>query len=473
MLPNNHPDPKVRLSQLCHAIQSVYASVFWREARTYVAGTPHEVDEQKMAVVIQQVVGQRHGTRFYPHMSGVAHSYNDYPVGKQKAEDGIAHVALGMGHIVVGGGATLRFSPASPTVLPQFPNAESVFAGSQREFWAVDLSRPDLEVTTDAEASLTRHPLSVAQEDGTLALAGSVYCSGDDTIRENLKLAGPRIITFNNLLKWQALPVAQALRELLALLRERVGEDVEIEFALDVADWGKPEVAGREPRTPRLYLLQIRPMAHRELSAAPIAFDEIEDGALLCRTDLALGHGSIETVRDIVYVREQKTNAAMGRKLTTSIAELNGQLERAGRPYMLVGPGRWGSSDPYLGVPVNWQDISGVRVIVEQPIEGRHVEPSQGTHFFRNVTARHIGYLTVRDTDESWLDIAWLDDQEASYEDEWLRHVRLDDPLGVYLDGRRGRAVVSQAVLSGRQDGGPEGRRNRCDATLDETPHSG
>ena len=433
-------------AQLCQAIQSVYASVFWREARTYVAGTRHEVDEQKMAVVVQQVIGQRYGERFYPHLSGVAQSHNDYPIGKQKAEDGIAHIALGLGHIVVGGGATIRFSPGSPTVLPQFPTAESVLHGSQREFWAVDLSRPDLALTSDADASLQRFSLDIAREDGTLALAGSVYCADDDAIRENLTLSGPRVVTFNNLLKWNAAPLAKAVAELLALLRERVGEDVEIEFALDMADWGRSLPKGQK-REPRLYLLQVRPMADRELDAAPVDLDSLDDSTLLCRTDVSLGRGSIEDIRDIVYVSAHRSDPASGRKLRQRIGKLNKQLTREKRPYMLIGPGRWGSSDPYLGVPVSWQDISGARVIVELPMEGRSVEPSQGTHFFHNVTARRIGYLTVRDTTDSWLDAEWLVAADAASEDPLVRHVRLEDPLGVYLDGRQGCSVVSHRPI--------------------------
>ncbi len=468
MLPNNHADPAERLAQLCQAIQSVYASVFWREARTYVAGTPHEVDEQKMAIVIQQVVGKRYGDRFYPHMSGVAQSYNDYPIGKQKPEEGVAHVALGLGHIVVGGGSSLRFSPASPTVLPQYANAESVHRASQREFWAVDLSHPDLPVTTDAEASLKRHPLEVAQQDGPLSLAGSVYCEDDDVIRENLKLAGPRVVTFNNLLKWNAVPVSLALSEILALLRERIGAEVEIEFALDMADWGRSMPKRVKRQDPRLYILQVRPMAQRELGAAPVDFDNVSDAALLCRTDMSLGHGSIETVRDIVYVTAHRTDPAMGRAVIERIDEINHRLAKEQRHYMLVGPGRWGSSDPYLGISVHWPNISGVRVIVEQPMEGRHVEPSQGTHFFRNVTARRIGYLTVRDSAESWLDLGWLDEHEAVFEDELVRHVRLAEPIGVYLDGPRGRSVISHERID--RAGSPPHRPQR---TVEEPSNSG
>jgi Pyruvate phosphate dikinase, AMP/ATP-binding domain len=452
MLPNVHPDPDVRFLEMLRGIKCVYASTFWRDAQTYVAGTPHDSDDQKMAVVIQQIIGSRFGDRYYPVMSGVAQSYNDYPIAPQRAEDGVAHVAIGLGHTVVGGGIALRFSPGAPMSLPQFPDAESFVDGSQRQLLALDLSRPLLAWSDGPEASLVRCDLKQAESDGVLGLVGSVFCPGDDVIREGLHQRGPRLVTFNSILKYNALPLAAALRDILAVLQQGMGEEVEVEFALDV-----PE---SDPKTmtlsggARLYVLQVRPMSAPEQRQLLRNLDEVSDDHLLARTDVALGHGSHESIRDVVWVEADRLGSVTARARVAAVAALDEELRAAGRPYLLVGPGRWGSSDPTLGVGVRWADIAGARVIVETPIGARRVEPSQGTHFFRNITAARVGYVTIRSTDTSWLDktrleAAWLDSgRRTTTADEAVRHIRFDEPLGVHLDGRRGVAViVTRAAL--------------------------
>jgi CheY-like chemotaxis protein len=434
MLPNNDPDPRFRFQELLRAIKAVYASAFWQDARTYLAGTPHDADDQKMAVVIQQVVGRAHGERFYPPMSGVAQSYNYYPIGGQTAEDGVAHVALGLGHTVVGGGVALRFSPGAPTVLPQFPTAESFLQGSQLRFQALDLSRPRFSWSDGPEASLVSCDLSDAETDGTLQLVGSVYDATDDIIRENFRLKGPRLVTFNNILKWNSLPLADALTRLMGMLRESMGEEVEIEFALDV-----PSIIGPPNRTTRLYVLQVRPMTAPDQRQLHHDLDQLDRELLLCRTDVALGHGSYTPIRDIIQVRASRLNQRRSRELARRVGDLNKTL--SDRPYLLVGPGRWGSTDPTLGVGVTWADIAGAAVIMEVPIGKRRIEPSQGTHFFRNITASRIGYLSVSSTQASWLDEAWLEEHSMGEEDA-VRHIQLVTPIAVHIDGRKGKAVI-------------------------------
>jgi CheY-like chemotaxis protein len=445
MLPNNDPDREARFGALVRAIQAVYASAFWRDARTYLAGTPHEVMDQKMAVVIQQVIGQRHGTRYYPPMSGVVQSYNFYPVGAQKHDDGVAMVALGLGHMVVTGGTALRFSPAAPTVLPQFATAASFLAGTQRQFYALNLAHGALDVHDGPEATLALCELEAAEADGTLAVAGSVYCAEDDVIRENLAVDGTRIVTFNNVLKWNSVPLAPALTELCALLRDGMGEEVEIEFALDLRVPAPDEPPERQRRGARLYVLQVRPMTSPLERQLPIDLQRIERDALLCRTDSALGHGSSEDIRDVVWVERDVLDAASGRQIVARVGEINARLAAGSRPYLLIGPGRWGSSDPTLGLGVGWAHISGARVIVETPIGERRVEPSQGTHFFRNITAARIAYLSVAQDAQSFLDRAWLEEKwrsSGAVEEVGVRHLTLDEPLSVHLDGRRGVAVI-------------------------------
>ncbi len=455
MLPNNQADDAFRFEEVLRAIKAVYASAFWRDARNYLAGTPHDADDQKMAVVIQQVVGQRFGARFYPAASGVAQSYNYYPIGGQRPDDGVAHLALGLGHTVVSGGVALRFSPGAPTVLPQYPTAQSFFERSQRSFWAVDLKRAAVSWRDDPpEASLIRCELADAEEDGVLPLVGSVYCVADDVIRENFSLAGPRIVSFNNILKWNSLPLAEALSDLLAMLRDAMGEEVEVELAVDIpparddapsSHSGSYPAPGSQPprRGARLYLLQLRPMTSPEQRHLHQNIDALPPERLLCRTHLALGHGSYEGICDVVEVRASQLGAATSRALAARVSALNAELAREGRPYLLIGPGRWGSSDPTLGVSVSWADISGARIIVETPIGAHSVEPSQGTHFFRNITAARIGYLTVSDSERSWLDRGWLDERAGGApSDASVRHIRLAEPTAVHIDGRRGHAVI-------------------------------
>lgn len=446
MLPNNHPDAERRFADVLDAIRSVYASSFWREAQQYLAGTPHEADEQKMAIVIQQVIGHQYGTRYYPHMSGVAQSYNYYPIGAQEASDGVASVALGMGQTVVGGGVTLRFSPGAPTVLPQFPSAEAFLNGSQTTFLALDLSPRDVDLEAGPAACLVRADLSDAEADGTLAVAGSVFCAGDDVIRENMALNGPRVVTFNNVLKWNSVPLAEALTQLLALLRKGIGEEVEIEFALDMAPWlREPDNASMYPnatserRAARLYVLQVRPMTSPRDVDQVVDLDQLDDDQLLCRTNRALGHGVIEGIHDIIYVTAEQLDSSRSRSIAAEVGRFNEHLMREKRPYLLIGPGRWGSSDPTLGISVGWRDIAAARVIVETPIGTRQVEPSQGTHFFRNITARRVGYLTLGPRD--LFDRQWLA-ARATADGPAVKHIRLEHALSVHLDGRKGHAVI-------------------------------
>lgn len=448
MLPNNHPDPEVRFTDLRQAVKAVYASAFSRDARTYVAGTPHEIDDQKMAVVIQQVVGRPHGTRFYPQLSGVAQSFNFYPVGGQRPEEGIAAIALGLGHMVVGGGQVLSFSPGAPNVLPQFPDTAAVLRNTQLRFYAVDLARPRVDLFSGPEASLIECDLETAEQDGMLELAGSVYCAGDDVFRETMTAPGPRVVTFANLLKWNALPLAKGLRTLLEVLRDGVGGEVEIEFALDLRDWGQDAPRGQRRRLPRLFVLQVRPLAAPEYHR--LEFDPLDLPAeeVFCRADKSLGDGVLRNVRDVVYVTKADVDSSFTRAAARDVSAVNERLTAEERPYLLIGPGRWGTSDPSLGVPVNWADIAGVRAIIESPMGGHHVEPSQGTHFFNNVTAKRIGYLTLCEGAGSFLDVEWLGNQPALTETERVRHVRLEQPLVICLDGLHGTAMILKSLAS-------------------------
>ncbi|MHB8874425.1 MAG: PEP/pyruvate-binding domain-containing protein [Myxococcaceae bacterium] len=447
MLPNNHPDPQVRLTELCQAIKAVYASTYSEDARAYIGGTPYSIEEEKMAVLVQEMVGKPHGTRFYPHAAGVAVSYNYYPVGHQRAEDGLAMVALGLGQTIVQGGAALQFSPNAPGILPQFGSAQDYLRFSQSKFYALDMTRPTVDFLQGADASLAQYELSAAEEDSTLSLVGSVYNRDDDTIRDNLNLPGARVVTFHNILKYEAIPLAPALATLLKLFTEGMGGAVEIEFALDGGDWGRAVERGKEPEVPSLYVLQVRPQATQALDAS-VETGGFGDDEVLCRTDRALGHGAVDDLRDIVFVKRQDLGAGETPAVAAEVGAINARLQAEKRPYLLVGPGRWGSSDSRLGIPVKWAQIAGAKVIVETNFADREVEPSQGAHFFHNVTSFRIGYLTLshldrRDTaDRRQLDQGWFERQPTFFESPAVRHLRLERPLRVRLDGRKGVAVI-------------------------------
>jgi DNA-binding response OmpR family regulator len=449
MLPNNHLDPEERWGQLARAVKAVWASTYSDDARAYIERTQYSVEDEKMGVLIQEVVGQARNGRFYPHVSGVAASYNYYPVGHQKAEDGLAYIALGLGQTIAQGGAALQFSPAEPAVLPQFGSAQDYLRYTQRKFAALDLSNesPDLNGT----GATHDYDLSVAETDGTLALAGSVYSPEDDVVRDDLGTPGPRIVSFHNILKWGAIPLPQALTELLRLLKEAFGCPVEIEFAVDAGDWGRPTPAGRARRTPCLYVLQVRPQATQALTnelGGQVEAEGFAPERILCTTDRSLGHGVVDDIRDIVYVKRNNLQAHETPMVAAQVATLNKSLSDAKLPYLLVGPGRWGSSDPRLGVPVKWAQIAGARVIVETVFEDREVEPSQGAHFFHNVTSFRIGYLTISSVDRRRaagprvFDQAWLDSLPALADTGEVRHVRLEKPLRVLLDGRHSRGTI-------------------------------
>jgi DNA-binding NarL/FixJ family response regulator len=446
MLPNNHVDPEERFGQLCRAIKAVWASTYSDDARAYIARTPYTVEEEKMAVLIQEVVGHPYANeRFYPHISGVAVSYNYYPIGHQRAEDGLAYVALGLGQQLVQGGAGLQFSPGEPSVLPQFGSPQDYLRYTQKRFYALDLTQrtPDF----GAAGATRQYALQVAEADGTLALVGSVYAPDDDAIRDDLGMPGPRVVSFHNVLRWEALPLAAALKELLALFREGFGGPVEIEFAIDAGDLGHPPPSRRIPHKPCLYVLQVRPQATQALEGI-VETEGFDESRVLCRTDRSLGHGVIEDIRDIVYVKRSDLQATETPAVAEQVGALNAELSAHKAPYLLVGPGRWGSSDPRLGIPVKWSQIAGARVIVETVFQDREVEPSQAAHFFHNVTAFRIGYLTISSVDRRdaaerrHLDAAWLEAQPVVADLGEVRHIRLVRPLRVLLDGRASTATI-------------------------------
>jgi CheY-like chemotaxis protein len=445
MLANNHEDLNVRLDQLCDAIKLVYASAYSQAAKRYVEATSNRIEEEKMAVIIQQMVGQQYEDFDYPHISGVAHSSNFYPSEGMEPKDGVAAVALGLGRMVVEGGQSLRFSPAQPAVLPQFGTIDDWLKNSQREFYAVDVSKPEAYPTARDDFNLALLKLDDAERHGTLERVGSVYSPENHAVYDGIHRPGTRLISFAHVLKYDLFPLAEILKLLLELGRRTMSAEVEIEFAVVLGDGQlNPHQFG---------FLQIRPLAAGFRAPDIPAGLLVSDGALVA-TSVALGNGRMDGISDILYVPPERFDRGSTEAIATEIERFNRTQLDASVPYLLLGPGRWGSADRWLGIPVRWDQISGARVIVETDLDDFKVTPSQGTHFFQNLTSFQVGYLTVNaGKGESRLDWDWLDEQPAHEEGQYVRHLRLEEPLTVLIDGRSSRAVVlkpgNQSIATG------------------------
>ena len=428
MLANDEASVDARLERLVRAIKRVYASTFMRQAKDYIRATPYRLEEEKMAVILQQVVGVAHGARFYPDLSGVARSHNFYPSPPLTARDGIAAVALGLGRTVVDGGACLRFSPRHPQSLVQFSSVADALENSQRAFWALELGAGG-----DAGVEERLFDLDAAEADGTLAGLASTWSSENDAVYDGTSRLGVRLVTLAPVLKHHTFPLAEVLDRVLDLGAWGMGAPVEIEFAATLSG---PAGAPRE-----FGLLQLRPLAlSREREELEIG--EVAPEALICRSANVLGNGRRE-LRDVVAVDGLRFDRAHSRETASQLAQFNAALAAEGRPYLLLGVGRWGSRDPWLGIPVAWDQISGARVIVEAGFRDFRVTPSQGTHFFQNLTSFDVGYFTVNpDVGEGFVDWQWLAAQPALREAGCVRHLRFDRPVVVTMDGQRGEGVI-------------------------------
>jgi len=440
MIPNNNPDLDRRLDELCRAIKLVYASTFYADARSYIESTPNRLEEEKMAVVIQQLVGRSHGSFHYPNISGIVRSRNFYPMEGQKPEDGIALVALGLGNMVMDGGRCVRFSPAQPGRLYQFSTTSDYLKNSQREVVALDLSRSGPNgrradgSLDETYGNLAFLPLDVAEEHGTLMPVGSVYSPDNDAIYDGLSRSGIRLVTMAGILKQKTAPLAQTLAFLMRVGEAGFSSPVEIEFAVKLAD--KPGALHE------FNFLQIRP-----LGTAPelhqMHIEKIEPSKAICISRKALGHGVLRDIRDVVYLRHDSFDRGKTALIAREIGAINQRLRAGNRPYLLIGQGRWGSADSWLGVPVSWAQISGAACIVETDMKDIRVEPSQGTHFFQNITSLGIGYFTVNfGADGGSLDTAFLDSCKAETETQFVRHITFQEPLEIAVDNRKGLGVV-------------------------------
>ncbi len=441
VLPNCATSFEERLAQLCKAVKLVYASTFHQAPKSFHSGSIHRPEEEKMAVIIQELAGQDYGkNRFYPTFSGVVQSVNYYPVSHQSREEGVAYVALGLGMQVVENRKSLRFSPKHPAILPQFFSPKAIMANSQNEFVALLPECESERMLQEGDDAFTgRFDLSTAEEDGALKWVGSVFDAQDGIIRDSLGHDGPRIVTFAPVLKLGAFPLSGILLELLQIGEKALGCPVEIEFAGNLYD-------GSE-QPPEFFFLQIRPMAGRTFSGPQelITFDEKD---CFCHSTQSLGSGLAEDIRDVVFVPPDTFNSSGTDAIAREIGRINSELGRD-RPYLLIGPGRWGTADPHLGIPVEWDQISNARTIVEYNMERFPVEPSFGGHFFQNITSLRVGYLTIsHNRKKDQVDWEWLQSQQVVSQSELVTWVRLDDPLLIQIDSGTGVGVCLKPLAA-------------------------
>jgi hypothetical protein len=434
MLPNNHDDIEARLADLLTALKRVYASTFCRAAKSYMQATPYRLEEEKMAVVIQKLVGKRHGDKVYPELAGVAGSYNYYPTGPMTPEDGIASVALGLGSMVLEGGRAVRFSPKYPQHPIQQSTVNEILSNSQNEFYALELPDPQAHWDSRRELKLVKHDLSVAEADGVLQWLASTYSPDNETIYDGTSREGPRVVTFAPILKQEVFPLPAILDLVMKFGQRGMSSPVEIEFAVEF---------GTTPEEKSEFcVLQMRPIVVSH-EWEDLTIEVPDKSALLCRSSHVMGNGIITDISDIVFVDIDKFERASSREAAEEIGRFNHELTGKHVPYMLVGVGRWGSSDPWLGIPVTWEQISGAKVMVETGFKDFKVTPSQGTHFFQNLISFRVGYFTIDDaTRDGFVDWEWLSSKKPVKKGKYTRHVHFDAPLTVQMDGRNNEGVI-------------------------------
>ena len=421
------------LRMLACAIKSVYASVYYRDSKAYMTATQNVIDQEKMAVILQEVVGHRYGDLYYPTFSGVLRSLNYYPIGDETAEEGIASLALGLGKYIVDGGQTLRVSPYHPNQVLQTSEMETALRDTQTRFYALDMSHVGDDFKVDDGFNIKNLRVRQADADGSLTFIASTYDPMDQVIRDGIYEGGRKIISFCGVLQQGVFPLPELLQMSQKLGAEEMRRPVEIEFACNLND----------DRTGEFYLLQIRPIVDSK-QVLDEDLQQIPDEQCLLRSHNSLGHGISEDVVDVVYVKtDENFTAANNPMIADEIERINRKFLNEDKNYILIGPGRWGSSDYWLGIPVKWPHISGARVIVEAGLKNYHVDPSQGTHFFQNLTSFGVGYFTINTyTGDGVLQKEILDSMPAVEETEHVRHVRFERPLKVMMDGKKQTGVV-------------------------------
>ena len=436
MIPNNHPDPSVRLKHLVNAVKLVYASTYYENPKAFARHTSNRPQEEAMAIIVQKLTGEEYGDYYYPAISGVAQSHNFYPIPPMKREDGIAYIALGLGKTVVEGERALRFSPRHPTSMPQFSTVDDILSNAQRYFYALKIRSYPEDLSFHRYSNLERREVDEAEEEFPVKALASTYIPDEHRIRDSGYLKGPKILTFAQVLKYSAFPLPSLLSDFLDLGRRAMGCPVEIEFSATLS----PEPAQKSS----FFFLQMRPMV-ADLETFDVKITAQDMQKAFCTSTQALGNGRSKDIADIVYVKPEDFKPESTVEMAKEIGRLNAALLKEKRPYLLVGPGRWGSADRWLGIPVQWHDISGVGAIIELRSALLKADPSQGTHFFQNITSLGIHYVTVTEGAEDRLDWEWIRSLRAVQETRFLKHVRLEQPFLLKIDGKTSQCVMIAA----------------------------
>ena len=434
MIPLDRDNQQNMLAMLTNAIKAVYASVFYANSKAYMTATSNVIDSEKMAIVLQEVVGESHNGRYYPSISGVARSINFYPLGAERPEDGVVNLALGLGKHIVDGGVSLRFSPKYPENILQTSELSIALKETQTSFNALDISAICFNPTTDDSTSILTLGLKDAEEDDELTNIVSTYDPNDRIVRDGLYDGGRKLVTFAGVLKYNTFPLSDILKLVLEIGQREMGHPVEVEFAAKLNP-PKGELNA-------FYLLQIRPIVENSEMVVENLSD-IPENSTIIKSGRILGNGIVDDVYDFIYVKPNAFDPAKSKEIVVEIEQLNRQLQQEEREYILVGPGRWGSSDPWLGIPVKWAQISSARAIVESGLESYRVDPSQGTHFFHNLTSLRVGYFTINPyMDDGYYDLDFLENAPSVSESTFLRHVRFNKPILIKMDGKKGSGVI-------------------------------
>jgi hypothetical protein len=433
MLPNNHRDRSVRLERLIMAVKLVYASTYLEVPKAYAKSTFHRMEDEKMAVTIQQLTGSACGDYFYPAVSGVAQSYNFYPIAHLKPEEGIAHIALGLGKTVVEGGTSLRFSPRYPQFLPQFSAVDDILKNAQRRFYALKMKDFPEDFGANGDATLVELDVDDVSDHPSVRHLASTYSPGDHRIRDGAQAGGHLVLTFANILKYNDFPLVEILCDVLEIGRKGMGCPVEIEFAVNL-----PLGDGHRPS---FDLLQIRPMGVNQ-DPMEVEISDEDIAAAVCYSTMALGNGLSKEIGDVVFVNPETFDPARTVDIAAEIGRINKQLASQNRKYLLIGPGRWGSADRWLGIPVSWHDISGVGAMIETTTENFKADPSQGSHFFHNITSLGVSYLTTSNSGNDFIDWEWLQSLPIAKQTAYLHHVKLENPLTIKINGKKSTAVI-------------------------------
>jgi hypothetical protein len=426
------------VEMIAKAIKEVYASVYYKSSKAYLTATRHVIDEEKMSIILQQVCGQQHGNYYYPTISGVVRSINFYPIEPEKASDGVAHICYGLGKQIVEGGRSLRFSPRHPKKILQLSDTSLALRDTQKNFYALELNPEKFVVSIDDAINLATLKINNVTNDQALKFVTSTFDYNDGTLKEGTIYKGRKVATFANVLKYESFPLAKILQMVCEIAHKAMNIPVEMEFAMTLPSSAQ--------QTASFNLLQIRPIVDNSQTLST-RLEGVAENETIIYSKKALGNGEIKNLHDIIYVKTESFDPATNPEIAARLNKLNEQFIEKKKNYILIGPGRWGSTDHWLGIPVKWANISAAKVIIEAGLPNYRIEPSQGTHFFQNLTSFRVGYLTINPyANDGHYDTDFLDSKEAVWEDEYLRHITFDEDLVVKIDGKKNLGLVMEYV---------------------------